>query len=72
MLKEDMFRSLDKLIVSQQFHHYSIKVSGYLKSSLIFHLGTIAEGGFASNDMYWGIISRDVLPLEPFKRPILI
>ena len=26
LLSEDMFRFTDKLIVSQQFHHYSIKV----------------------------------------------
>jgi len=35
LLSEDKFRSPDKLIVSQQFHHYSLKVSGNLKSSLI-------------------------------------
>ena len=32
LLSEDMFRSPDKLIVSQQFHHYSIKASENLKS----------------------------------------
>ena len=35
LLSEDMFRIPDKLTVSQQFHHYSIKVSGKLKSSSI-------------------------------------
>jgi len=35
LLSEDIYRSPDKLIVSQQFHHYSIKVSDNLKSSLI-------------------------------------
>ena len=28
LLSEDMFRSQDNLTVSQQFHHYSIKVCG--------------------------------------------
>ena len=35
LLSEDMFRSPDKLKDSQQFHHYSIKVTDNLKSSLI-------------------------------------
>ena len=34
LLREDMFRSPDKLIASQQFHHYSKKVSDNLKSGL--------------------------------------
>jgi len=33
LLSEDMFSSPDKLTDSQQFHHYSIKVSDNLKSS---------------------------------------
>ena len=32
LLSEDRFRSPDKLIDSQQFHHYSIKVNDNLKS----------------------------------------
>jgi len=32
LLSEDKFRSPDKLTDSQQFHHYSIKVSDNLKS----------------------------------------
>ena len=35
LLSEDKFRIPDKLTVSPQFHHYSIKVSGNLKSSTI-------------------------------------
>ena len=35
LLSEDKFRSPDKLTDSQQFHHYSIKVSDNLKSSLV-------------------------------------
>ena len=39
LLSEDKFRSPDKLIDSQQFHHYSIKVRDRsLISSLIQHL----------------------------------
>jgi len=34
LLSEDMFRSPEKMIVSQQFHHYSIKVSDNLQYSL--------------------------------------
>ena len=33
LLSEDKFRSPNKLTDSQQFHHYSLKVSGNLKSS---------------------------------------
>jgi len=33
LLSEDKFRSSNKLTDSQQFHHYSLKVSGNLKSS---------------------------------------
>ena len=35
LLSEDKFRSPDKLTDSQQFHHYSLKVSGNLKCSFI-------------------------------------
>ena len=35
LLSEDMFRSPAKLTDSQEFHHYSMKVSGNLKRSLI-------------------------------------
>ena len=38
LLSEDKYRSPDKLTNSQQFHHYSIKVTDNLKSS---HLATI-------------------------------
>ena len=42
LLTEDMFRSPEKLSNSQQFHHYSRKVSDNLKFSLtILHLATI-------------------------------
>jgi len=33
LLSEDKYRSPEKLTVSQQFHHYSLNVSGSLKSS---------------------------------------
>jgi len=36
LLSEDMFRSPEKMIASQQFHHYSIKVSDNLKYGLTF------------------------------------
>ena len=58
LLSEDMFRSPEKLTVSQQFHHYSIKVSGDLKSSSIQHLAIITEIGFTSNDVHWEELSR--------------
>ena len=51
LLTEDMFRSPDKLIVSQQFHHYSIKVSDNLKSNLTGHLATIGKRYFTGDDM---------------------
>ena len=35
LLSEDKYRSPDKLSDSQQFHHYSIKVTDNVKSSLI-------------------------------------
>ena len=53
LLSEDMFRSPDKLTDSQQFHHYSIKVTDKLKRILqvrrfILPMMRIGIGGVVS------------------------
>ena len=57
LLSEDKFGSPDKLTVSQQFDHYSIKVTDNLKPILISHLATIAKICFAKNHGYLGQFS---------------
>ena len=44
LLSEDMFRSPDKLTVSQQFHHYSIKVTNKLTGVSQFRRFISPEG----------------------------
>ena len=46
LLSDDKFTSPDKLTVSQQFYHYSIKVTDNLKPSSIPHLAHYCEGFF--------------------------
>ena len=57
LLTEDKFTSPDKLTDSQQFHHYSIKVTDNLKPSSISHLATIARVCFSNNPGYSGLVS---------------
>ena len=56
LLREDMFRSPDKLTNSQQFHHYSLQVSDKLKRSS--QLQGFILPAMIPTDRNWGVAFR--------------